>query len=254
MQTTEADLDRVERIEQSMLATWPAPYVHRDGSWNIRRAKSFTGRVNSVTILDPQDDQNADERVSNAETIFLSEDVRPCFRVTPLMPPMVTELLKERGYVEFDPTHILFGKVPVGEAETHRIEDASKPTLQWIETVETAAPRSDANRAMLQAVLEGLSDLSCGFLLAFDGERPIGAALAVLHNNMVTFHSVAVHAEYRRRGVGSALMQAGFRFAIKHGVTKTWIAVAGANTPAVALYRGLGLNRIYGYSYLGAPA
>jgi ribosomal protein S18 acetylase RimI-like enzyme len=53
---------------------------------------------------------------------------------------------------------------------------------------------------------------------------------------------MAVTAGDRRRGVGTALLAEGFRWARDHGVAKLLLSVYPENTPAIALYRRFGFE------------
>ncbi|MEX0985509.1 MAG: diaminopimelate decarboxylase [Actinomycetota bacterium] len=69
--------------------------------------------------------------------------------------------------------------------------------------------------------------------------------------HVATF-GMAVSPGFRRRGVGEALLAAGFRWAREQGVAKIVLSVFPDNTAAIALYRGLGFveeGRLAGHAW-----
>jgi diaminopimelate decarboxylase len=82
-------------------------------------------------------------------------------------------------------------------------------------------------------------------LLAVDEEgRVVGNVYVQRERHPVTSHvatlGIAVAAEYRGRGVGSALLSEGFRWAAGVGVEKIVLSVYPQNAAAIALYRKFG--------------
>lgn len=81
-------------------------------------------------------------------------------------------------------------------------------------------------------------------MMAFDGPRLSGYVGAVRERHPVTSHvaslGIAVAAEHRGHGVGSALLAAAFRWAREVGVEKLVLSVYPGNTAAIALYRKFG--------------
>ena len=92
------------------------------------------------------------------------------------------------------------------------------------------------------AAVLGLARLDQGdgfYLVAWDGEEPAGHAHLAL-TDPPELQDVEVSAQYRRRGVGSALTAAAEAEAQKRGFDRLRITVSVDNAPAQALYRSLG--------------
>jgi GNAT superfamily N-acetyltransferase len=82
-------------------------------------------------------------------------------------------------------------------------------------------------------------------LLAFDGERPVGIAIAFggfstfAARPLLNLHDLAVVAEYRKRGIGRQLLEAVEHHARARGCCKVTLEVLEAN-PARRLYAAMG--------------
>ena len=79
---------------------------------------------------------------------------------------------------------------------------------------------------------------------AYDGERLIGFARA-LSDGVATAYvgSVMVDPDYRRRGVGRALLAAAAEWGREHGIEKLELHVFPWNEGAIALYEAVGFRR-----------
>ena len=91
-----------------------------------------------------------------------------------------------------------------------------------------------------------------GMWLACDGADVLG--FAMLHY-MPSGHGpwahvrMAVRSTHRRRGVGSALLDASLRWARLKGAKKAWLQVEADNQAAIELYRKAGFTEVYRYLY-----
>lgn len=85
----------------------------------------------------------------------------------------------------------------------------------------------------------------CGFLAFADG-RPVG--LINCFEGFSTFaarpllnvHDLAVHADYRKKGIARLLLEAAERAAWRRGCCKLTLEVLSNNHPAIALYHAAG--------------
>ncbi|MGZ4132373.1 MAG: diaminopimelate decarboxylase [Actinomycetota bacterium] len=81
-------------------------------------------------------------------------------------------------------------------------------------------------------------------ILALQGGRVVGYVMAGRDRNPVTRHvaslGLAVAADRRRRGVGTALLAAAIRWGRGVGVEKVLLSVYPDNVPAIAMYRRFG--------------
>jgi ribosomal protein S18 acetylase RimI-like enzyme len=97
------------------------------------------------------------------------------------------------------------------------------------------------NSADLRKFLESNGVL----LLAYEGEKIVGDAMCYImyypsgeHHFYV--HELDTHPDYRRRGVGEALMREALQVAKRLGMTEVWLGTEHDNKAAKALYQKLG--------------
>ena len=78
------------------------------------------------------------------------------------------------------------------------------------------------------------------YLVARAGERVVGCAGMHVLWEMAHVTNVAVHPEFRGRGIGERLMRELIRIAYRRGAVRMTLEVRVGNFPAQALYRKLG--------------
>jgi ribosomal protein S18 acetylase RimI-like enzyme len=93
-----------------------------------------------------------------------------------------------------------------------------------------------------------LLDPSCFVLGAYIDVAPVGRAWGLQMRSpsgrLITYvHEVEVQENWRRQGVGSALITAAMTLARRRGSARFWLSTGGHNTPAHALYESLGGDR-----------
>ncbi len=249
------DMACVRAIESALMSTWPAIRTAIDGAWLVRTSEGFSGRANAVTILDPDDDDDAEARIAWAEGVFGAQDLVPVFRETPLMPAVVRRALRERGYGPGQATHMLHGRLPdpdEGDAGTEaqgaRLHGFDIPGGVWIEAARQCSPRIASGG---DAVLHMLSAMATPvrYIAVEDADGPAAVVQAGLHRGMLTVHNVATHPERRRRGHARRGMAAALDWGRARGASRFWIAVEAGNAPALALYASYGLADAYRYRY-----
>jgi|694.fasta_scaffold00158_71 ribosomal protein S18 acetylase RimI-like enzyme len=82
--------------------------------------------------------------------------------------------------------------------------------------------------------------------LAWEHKRPIGIATCLLGfstfkaSELINVHDLAVHEDYRGRGVGRQLLEHIQRYAIDNGLCAVTLEVRSDNVPARKLYHQLG--------------
>jgi ribosomal protein S18 acetylase RimI-like enzyme len=93
-----------------------------------------------------------------------------------------------------------------------------------------------------------LQDPATFALAAYADERPAGLAWGVQMRSpsgrLTTYlHELDVHENWRRQGVGSALIAEAMAIGRRRGSTKFWLSTGGHNETAQALYESLGGDR-----------
>jgi ribosomal protein S18 acetylase RimI-like enzyme len=84
--------------------------------------------------------------------------------------------------------------------------------------------------------------------LAFDGQRAAGVAICLLGFStfraqpLINIHDIAVHPDFRGKGIGQALLAAVEEHAREHGCGKVTLEVRSDNHRAMAAYRKAGFE------------
>ena len=88
-----------------------------------------------------------------------------------------------------------------------------------------------------------LSEFFCGFG-AFDGNLLVGFILSTVVFEDAETDDIAVHPEYRRRGIGGALLGLVEEEAVRRGAARAFLEVRVGNTTALALYEKCGYKTL----------
>ena len=91
--------------------------------------------------------------------------------------------------------------------------------------------------ADIQSKLKVQPDL---FFVAVDDGHVVGTAMSGFDGHRGWVYYVAVHPDYRRRGIGSALMQEVERALVEIGCRKLNLQIRSENAPVQAFYNSLG--------------
>lgn len=104
------------------------------------------------------------------------------------------------------------------------------PTAQAAELDEPEAFLRDSSSFVLGAYIDGVP---VGLVWGSQMRSPSGRVITYVHE-------LDVHEDWRRRGVGSALITEAMSLARSRGSTKFWLSTGGHNETAQALYESLG--------------
>lgn len=268
-------LARCLRLEAACFAAWPAQEEERRGHLLLRAAGGYSMRINSgVPLVGAGTDVAWSEgHVRDAEAWFAARDLPPQFRLPePLEGQGPSEVggldpvLAAMGYTATDPTLVqeldLAGWADGADATAPvaatRPGATPSPTRQcaivdhaaWLAA--EGGLRGRTGDALVNPVLRGLlttlGPAGQTWLLRVDGEAAV-CGLGVRTGNDYGIFAVVAHPGVRRQGHGRALVQAMLHAARNAGARTAWLQVGQGNTPARALYEGLGFATSYGYWY-----
>lgn len=79
---------------------------------------------------------------------------------------------------------------------------------------------------------------------AFDGDTPVGYALATAVYEDAETDDIAVKESYRRRGIGGELLKLAESEAEKRGAIRAYLEVRVGNAAAIALYESRGYRKL----------
>ncbi|MFE9688333.1 GNAT family N-acetyltransferase [Micromonospora sp. NPDC005806] len=243
----------VVALELAADEAWPAPVRERLGDWLLRSADGWTGRANSaLPVGDPDRPLPA---ALDAVQRWYAEHGQPALVNTPLpLAAPVGAELEARGWDARPP--VLVQTVPLGallpgRADLPPVELTTTPSDDWL-TV--AAGRKgglpDAARHVLTAVerIRFAQVHLDGRLLA------VGRGTVTGQGRWLGLTLIEVLPEARRQGLAGRVIRSLVDWGVAEGATHAFLQVEQRNTPAVALYRGLGFTTHHTYLTRVAPA
>lgn len=238
--------------DELMLATArgrPAVETDRLGDWVLRASDGWTGRANSVLPYgDPG--RELDEALRTVVEFYTIRKLPPLALV-----PLGSEaerLFRSAGWVDARPEQadalVLHTTLDLVNAEPPvEVAIADQPDEDWYAAKFGTEPVPPAARLVLEAATT----------VAFASVRADGRVVAVgrgaASGQWLGIDSVTVLERYRRRGYGTAVLNALARWAGGHNARRTYLEVLEDNAAAIRLYRSLGYAEAYRYRYLTTP-
>lgn len=225
----------------ALAATWPAATTERLGAWTLRQGGGGGGRVSAATLDGPMQDPapaEAAQRATGTRPLFMVRDGEEALDAA----------LAARGYTASDATVLMAAPaaaLPPAPPEAAILCDA--PLACMVETWD-AGGIGPARLAIMARVVGPKT-----YLLGRLGDRPAGAGFLALHRGIAMLHAIEVAAAFRRQGLAARMTRTAAAWARGQGAETLALAVTRANTPARALYDGLGLVEVAGYHYRTAP-
>jgi ribosomal protein S18 acetylase RimI-like enzyme len=118
----------------------------------------------------------------------------------------------------------------------------------WFDLYCVGEEAPPAQAAVRQAILQRITQPSAYATVHRDG-APIAVALGVTEGAWLGVFNVVTLPAYRRQGAARALLAALAAWAQDQRATRAYLQVMARNTPAQALYAGLGFATAYSYHY-----
>jgi ribosomal protein S18 acetylase RimI-like enzyme len=240
-------LPTVTELEHASHTAVPAPRTGFDGPFLVRAFLGGTGRANAASALHAAPDPELGVRLARIEAHYARLGLPARFRSTPLDPPGLDAALRARGYAPDEGSLVMAG--PIGAAAADPAVTALEaPDGDWLAVVGTVDYQTTARRQEKVQAAAMLLVPAAWMLLRLDG-RPAATAQVVADGPLAGLFDVAVHPEFRRRGLAGRVLGAALAWARGRGAEAAWLQVSAGNAPAVALYRGMGLREVYRYRY-----
>lgn len=247
----------VALLEQLSANAWPAAVNQLLDGWVLRYAHGVSRRANSVLALSGGA-EDFDERLLVVEEFYERRGLPARFHLSPAVAPAdLDQRLEERGY-RFDcPTFVqtvaserLLGAME-GAAGTD-VQLAEHPSADWFDVYYASHDWSAEDQAVRQGILSRIGPRSV-FATLERGGRPVAIGQGVVERGWLGLFSMVTHAEYRRRGAATAVLQALAHWGVAQGATGCYLQVMEESSAALALYAGLGFQTLYQYHYRTRP-
>lgn len=163
------------------------------------------------------------------------------------------EYLGSAGFVREGATDVMVSSLGPSLGLDERIAVAAAPSTQWLDVASGLQGVPPDLRASWEGIIGRIRSRPA-FALASVGGSVSGAGMAVLDGVWMGLFEINVAPGARRRGLGGAISRGLLGWGYDRGARRVYLQVVHDNEPAVALYRSLGFETVYGYWYRRAPA
>jgi N-acetylglutamate synthase len=252
----------VAELEEAAAGGWRAPEEAALGRWLLRAAGGVTGRANSALAAgDPG--MPLDAAVAEVCRWYRARGLPPMIAVPYALgrenDSVVDSFLASEGWAVRSGAAIVMTASPQDVAQRVRalappggrppVVLAGTPGDDWLALYHPhGQPLPGAGRQLL----------SSAPWQAFGAVREAGQTIVIgrvaVAGGWAGLTAIEVHLGHRRRGLGGTITGALAAAAAARGAAGLYLQVGNDNTPARALYRGLGFADHHGYHYRVAPA
>lgn len=246
----------IDELEQVAAEGWRATEQTPLGSWTLRAAEGFTGRANSaLAVGDPgMPLPPAIEHVRQwYRTRGLPAIVSVAFPIGRPERSAVDRFLAERGWSVHHGAILMTAAPGVVEPVSDAVISvnvASEPDDGWFDLYRyRGGVPPPISRDLLR---------SAPWQAFASARTAVGQTVAVgrvaAARGWAGLTAIAVHGEYRRRGLGRLVTAALVEAAADRATEGIYLQVENDNSAAQALYRGMGFAGHHGYHYRIEPA
>jgi N-acetylglutamate synthase len=221
------------------------------GGWLLRADSGFTRRANSVLPLG-QPGRPLDEALAAAHTWYAERGLPLRVQVPIEGRRLLDAGLGERGWAATAHTQLFVGRLDALHAsppsDLPPVQLADRPDEDWLSLYRDGGGLSESGRALLTR-----HDRLAFATVRMDG-RAVAVARGAVDDGWLGVMAVEVDREYRRRGLGAAVMAELWRWAAStHNAERSYLSVLAENAAAVALYDRLGYWVHHEYHYRVEP-
>lgn len=247
------DLAKVRRLEAAGFRAWPATSVHYDGAWSVRLTGGHPAkRLNSITPLDPSDDDSLTERIARAARRFAAYGRPLTFRISPLAAPAISAHLDDQGWKRLGESLVM--RAPLsGEMVAEALHQIPlKDMGRFIGAAIAINSLDPALRPGLSEIISSIQPRAGLFVLEEDGQ-PVSTAICVHDGDLAGLFEVATQEGRRGQGHGRRTLLSALKWAHSNGANQAWLQVEADNDSALRLYRSMGFDEVYRYHYRRPP-
>lgn len=234
------------RLMAATEATWPAFSKRKCGPFTLREGRGAGRRASAASAEGPV----TRNQIDAAADAMRAMGQRPVF-VVPDGDRALDAVLDESGWtVEAESLFLAAAAADIAALDMPRIGGLPIwPPLAIIEEIWAGTEIDAARRAVIEAVA-----LPKTAILTRAAEKPAGALFIAADGDVAMPHAVVTRPALRGRGAARFGLIAAARWAMAQGCTHIGLAVMAGNTPALNLYKGVGMMRVGGYHYRVLPA
>lgn len=242
------------RIEETCFNAFPSLKQVLLGDFLLRFAAGLSRRANSANPLCAEPREIA-AAIDAAEQLYHLQQQPAIFRVPFIVGPELDARLDDRGYGREGETCVLYAPIErVAAASDPEVQLLASPTPEWLAAMARLQGHSAAHAATYRGMIGAIA-IPARFALLELGGEPAALAYGALHDGLICYESVITDPARRRQGLARRVIAALAAWARDDSAEGACLQVEAGNTPAIALYRGFGLDtELYRYRYRRAPA
>jgi ribosomal protein S18 acetylase RimI-like enzyme len=238
-------------LECRLINAWPSfEYLAFEG-WILRLAKGYSKRANSASPL-VQGAALDDALVDCMETQFLSDNIRPTFRLTSLESPDADRLLSSRGYRLTEPTEVLVTAISEECAADPSVILEPQVTPRWVRETARSYGGEKADDTILVEIVSRIRQKAMFATLDLDG-RHVAWGLGVVERGYIGLYDIVVSPELRGIGLGRRVLTSLMSWGRDEGAHTAYLQVREDNEVARSLYLSLGFDVAYRYTHRVMP-
>lgn len=240
------DLSWVRRLEELAFSGWPALESRDVAGWRLRFSGGYTKRANSINALG-QESHTDLQTVGSLEAAYRERGQLPVWRLSPLAPAAIADVLAARGYRAIERSLVqvcpLRAFTPAPEVRIH-----AQPTEAWIEAFAAHSPVRPEHRATMRRMLTAIA-APVGFAFVEEAGQPMAMAIGAVNGDHMGLFDVLVMPHARRRGLARKVTESLYAWAWDHGARFAYLQVVATNAAAMPLYEAQGFRTVYSYEY-----
>jgi GNAT superfamily N-acetyltransferase len=252
MLSPSSDLSQVRRLEELAFAGWPALESCDTAGWRLRFAGGYTKRANSINALSP-DAQTDSKTLDALEAAYRERQQRPVWRLTPLAPPAMADLLARRGHRPIERSLLQVCRLDPGFAPSPEVSIQPAPSAAWIAAFCTYSPVRPEHRDTMRRMLAAIA-APAGFAFVEEAGQPMAMAIGAVQGDHMGLFDVLVMPQARRRGLARKVTESLYAWAWRHGARFAYLQVVATNQAAMPLYAAQGFRTAYDYVYYVPPS
>ena len=251
MLSSSPDLSHVRRLEELAFAGWPALETRDAAGWRLRFSGGYTKRANSINALG-QDAQVDGKTLDGLEAAYRERHQRPVWRLTPLAPPAMADLLTRRGHRPIERSLLQVCRLQPGFAASPEVSIQPVPSAAWIEAFCTNSPVRPEHRGTMRRMLAAIA-APAGFAFVEEAGQPMAMAIGAVQDDHMGLFDVLVMPQARRRGLARKVTESLYAWAWQNGARFAYLQVVATNEAAMPLYAAQGFRTVYDYEYFVPP-
>jgi ribosomal protein S18 acetylase RimI-like enzyme len=240
------------RAERALLMAWPALEESACGDWVARFGPGVSRRANSANPLRARM-ANIAADIEACAQLYRARGASALFRLPSIIEPGADEQLAHLNYTVEGDSLTLYADLAQAAQRDPDVRIAERPDPRWLAAIAAMNSHTQSQAAVYQRIV-GSIVVPAGFASVQEEGALAALAYGAVHGGLLCLESVIVDARRRGRGHARRMLTALLAWGAKHGAHGVCLQVDARNTPALALYRSLGLRReLYRYHYRREP-